>query len=89
MDAPLRGTVPVEPLFWQKVAKGPGCWEWTATKNADGYGGFWHNGAMVGAHRLSYAWEHGPIPEGMQVDHTCLNPSCVNPSHMRLSGSAR
>ena len=85
MDAPLRGTVPVETLFWQKVAKGPDCWEWTAAKNADGYGSFWHNGAMVGAHRLSYAWEHGPIPDGMQVDHTCLNPPCVNPSHMRLA----
>lgn len=85
MEAPARGDVPPETLFWEKVSKGPGCWDWTATKNADGYGSFWHRGAMVGAHRLAYIWEHGPIPDGMQVDHTCHNPGCVNPSHLRLA----
>lgn len=26
----------------------------------------------------------GPIPEGMQIDHLCLNRLCVRPSHLEL-----
>lgn len=88
MDAPLRGTVPVADLFWAKVRKGDGCWEWTATKSADGYGRFWFAGSMVGAHRLVFEWTYGPIADGLYVDHVCLNPGCVRPDHLRLTTNA-
>lgn len=88
MDAPIRGTVPAEVLFWAKVRKSPGCWEWTAGRSREGYGNFWFNNTMVRAHRLSFEWANGPIPDGMQVDHICLNESCVNPDHLRLATNA-
>ena len=67
--------------FFQKVAKSDGCWIWTGTRDNKGYGCMriqyrWHK-----AHRLSYAWFVGLIPDGLLVCHKCDNPPCVNPDH--------
>lgn len=70
--------------FWMKVQKGPGCWNWTGAKSA-GYGHFveGYKGKFHPAHRFSYESLVGPIPEGMQIDHRCMNTLCVNPEHLR------
>lgn len=39
-------------------------------------------GRSVKAHRAIYARWIGKIPDGMQLDHLCRNPSCVNPAHL-------
>ena len=72
----------VENRFWRKVKKGLGCWEWTACKDSCGYGQFSLNGSNNGAHRVSWEWANGKIPEGLQIDHLCRNPGCVNPKHL-------
>ena len=72
----------LEQRFFAKVAKGDGCWEWTAAKRR-GYGVFAvTRHKLVGAHRVSYELAKGPIPEGLQLDHLCRNPGCVNPDHL-------
>jgi hypothetical protein len=68
--------------FWAKVSKTENCWMWTGMKSTKGYGLFMLNGKRKRAHRISYELSIGPIPEGLQLDHLCRNPSCVNPSHL-------
>ncbi len=35
-----------------------------------------------GAHRVYYERVHGPIPDGLDLDHLCNQRDCVNPEHM-------
>lgn len=61
-----------------------GCWLWLGHVNAAGYGGF--ESRIVNetlAHRASYALLVGPIPQGLALLHSCDQPSCVNPAHLR------
>jgi hypothetical protein len=34
------------------------------------------------AHRWSYEYHVGPIPDGLQLDHLCRVRRCVNPWHL-------
>ena len=74
-----------EERFWAKVDQSEDCWIWTAGKLATGYGAICIDGKMVRAHRYSFELANGPIPEGMVIDHRCLNPLCVRPEHLRLA----
>jgi hypothetical protein len=40
------------------------------------------------AHRVAYALEHGYLPAGVVVRHTCDNKNCVRPSHLVLGSQA-
>jgi len=61
-----------------------GCWLWYgATGNNLGYGRFRADAQSTGmAHRFSYEYWVGPIPEGTHIDHLCRQPACVNPDHL-------
>ena len=64
------------------------CWEWPHARDWDGYGIIYlgkreGRGINARAHRVS--WEitnRVPVPEGLQLDHLCKNPPCVNPAHL-------
>jgi hypothetical protein len=78
-----------EDIFWAQVHKTEACWLWTGLINPYGYGRIWHDGAMTGAHRVSYTLAKGPVPRGLHVCHHCDNPSCVRPDHLYLGDDAR
>lgn len=72
----------LEDRFLDKVELADDCWFWQAATDRDGYGWFKVHGRMTYAHRFSYEYFIGPIPDGLVIDHLCRNPSCVNPDHM-------
>jgi hypothetical protein len=72
-------------VFMERINKTDSCWLWTGTKNTYGYGIFLLPGEVqVRAHRHSYEIHNGPIPEGMVIMHSCDNPPCVNPDHLKI-----
>ena len=40
-------------------------------------------GRPLRAHRMAYEVAKGDIPEGMHILHSCDNPKCCNPAHLR------
>lgn len=69
--------------FYAKVKISPtGCHEWTAGKARGGYGKFHFRGRSRVAHKILWELENGPVPEGLELDHLCRNPPCVNPEHL-------
>jgi hypothetical protein len=60
------------------------CWLWTGPKQGSGYGVASAGGTTCGPHRLMFVLAHGPIPDRkLLVRHTCDNPPCCNPAHLR------
>lgn len=59
-----------------------GCWLWTGTSTRKGYGTIRIDGRATMAHRFSYEFHKGPIPDGLQIDHLCRVTCCVNPDHL-------
>jgi hypothetical protein len=59
-----------------------GCWLWTGGTRG-GYGRLkLADYGMMEAHRASYEFHKGKIPEGLVLDHLCRNRSCINPEHL-------
>lgn len=94
-------------LLWESASPGEPneCWIWPGRKNDAGYGILRtfeklpdgaHKRVNSRVHRVAFAWRHGPIEDGVVLDHICHNEdaecrggiecihrSCFNPEHLR------
>ena len=84
----------LEDKFWMRVDRRDAheCWLWVGQRMVGGYGVFSHGGKINKrtsyAHRLSYEFNIGPIPDGLHIDHLCRNRLCVNPAHLEAVTNA-
>ena len=66
------------------------CSLWELKPNRGGYGVFGVGTSPEGKqiNRLAYDWaweqEHGPVPDGCQLDHLCRVRLCVRTSHLEV-----
>jgi hypothetical protein len=59
-----------------------GCWLWTGARNAKGYGAIKVDGSTKLAHRVAFELLVAPIGDGLELDHLCRTPACINPDHL-------
>ena len=75
----MKTTPPIERFERKFIIAPSGHWIWTASTLPNGYGQM----DKKYAHRLSYEFYVGPIPEGLVIDHLCRVRNCVNPRHLQ------
>lgn len=60
------------------------CWLWLGAKRSAGHGQFRLDKVTISAHAASLILSGVPKPSaGAHALHSCDNPSCVNPAHLR------
>lgn len=72
--------------FWARVDRGPDseCWPWRHGRHAAGYGVLYVDREQVLAHRMALVLTVGqPTEDQPHALHSCDNPPCCNPSHLR------
>ncbi len=65
-----------------------GCHIWTGSINDQGYGILARREGTFRAHRVAYERKHGPLADGVALDHTCHRRACVNADHLEPATNA-
>ena len=63
------------------------CWLFAGWIVTSGHGRLYaryENGKIISVQAHVAVYEHmvGPVPEGLELDHLCENPPCINPEHL-------
>lgn len=71
-------------LATERIVTESGCWEWTGSRDSNGYGVVRLLGRKGLVHRLSAHFSHGLDLNDTDtiVRHHCDNPPCFNPDHI-------
>ena len=93
-----NGSEPYDAILFHGWERHGECLLYCGKTDRQGYGWIGTRTGAEGAHRVSYEKWHGPIPEGLYLDHDCHNKAalkgeclggascihrrCVNPGHL-------
>ncbi len=69
------------------IKRKTGCYIFNGYTNSSGYGYKKYRGKLYLVHRLAYHITYGQLTKNRElfVNHTCHNPSCINPKHLYIS----
>lgn len=82
-EAGKYSQAPLAERIWRHIRFTDCCWEWTGAKSSAGYGEIaTGNHTPRLAHVVMYELLVGPVPAGMELDHLCRKPSCVEVYHL-------
>lgn len=93
VQLPIELNEKAERRFWAKVRlpiTAGGCMLWMpGSRDGNGYGQFYvgqhpvtNRKWLAKAHRVAYSLRYGPIPDGLEIDHSCGMRTCVRPDHL-------
>jgi len=88
LEAQLGGAKYVERLLsYIQVQGSDDCWKWKMGKDAAGYGAFRSAFKTVKAHRMvaTLCLSCVELTSEQHVMHTCDNPACCNPQHLKIA----
>lgn len=78
----------IEQQLEHKTDRSGDCWLWIGKVRPDGYGFAYVKGKTKFAHKVSYEYYVGKVPDGMQLDHKYVSQGCprhcVNPEHLQV-----
>jgi hypothetical protein len=76
---------PLADRFFSKaiVRSGDQCWGWNGAKDGHGYPQLREGGRNVTATHISLLLHGRPRPDSACALHSCDNPECTNPQHLR------
>lgn len=72
----------IDRLMARTIRIDSGCLEWQGHRLKTGYGQIADSGKCRMVHRVAYEHVHGPVPEGLEIDHLCRNRACVEVRHL-------
>lgn len=82
----MKGTLRERLLSRLIIDPDSDCLLWTGCLNSRGYGVIGVNGRRELVHRVAWELEHGPIAEGLTIDHVhaagCRYKHCANVAHL-------
>lgn len=82
----MKAKIGISPTFLAFLASQKDatvCWNWRRGTDPDGYGHVSFRGVRSCAHRVAYDAIRGGLRKGIPLLHSCDNPACCNPAHLR------